>query len=239
MTRSQVAPPEFTPIFDWRLPRSRKLLLSSFIAASAMLHALCFYVFQIIYPPTVALLPPPARINIVNADSEEGRVLLRWVEAEDPALSSQTQRPSDASSFALPKPQHIASYVGHLPALKELPPYQQDLRVPSAQPPGPVGVPRPEAPLLAAPSRSRLQVSSEPAQPAEFRVGISAAGAVQYCFLERSSGDASLDDQARRALLLCRFLRNNKPNAPSSPEPVWCTATIEWGNDIAVSSPAP
>ena len=93
---------EYTPIFNWSPARSRKVSIISFIAASAVLHALCFYIFQIIYPPTVALLPPPARVSIITPASEEGRLLLRWIEAEDPALSSTTQRPPDASSFARP-----------------------------------------------------------------------------------------------------------------------------------------
>ncbi|HEV8185617.1 MAG TPA: hypothetical protein VGP40_06640, partial [Chthoniobacterales bacterium] len=80
-----VAQVDFAPLFDWSPPRRRKLSIISFIAASTALHALCFYVFQIIYPPTIALLPPPARVNLITAASEEGRVLLRWIEAEDPA----------------------------------------------------------------------------------------------------------------------------------------------------------
>ncbi len=84
---------EFTPVFDWSPRRGRKLSLISFITASAVVHALCFYVFQVIYPPTVALLPPPARVTVISPNTDEGRLLLRWIEAEDPALSSTTQRP--------------------------------------------------------------------------------------------------------------------------------------------------
>ena len=56
-----------------------------------MLHALCFYAFQIIYPPAVALLPPPGRVTVIAPNTQEERVLLRWLEAEDPALASTTQ----------------------------------------------------------------------------------------------------------------------------------------------------
>jgi hypothetical protein len=89
----------FTPIFNWSPRRSRKLSLISFIVGSAVLHALCFYVFQVVYPPTIALLPPPARVNLITPETEEGRLLLRWIEAEDPALSSTTQRGPDAVAF--------------------------------------------------------------------------------------------------------------------------------------------
>ncbi len=145
MSSTAASPGEFTPVFEWRPPRSRKALLAGFIVASAVLHALCFYVFQIIYPPTVALLPPPARINMITPESEDGRVLLRWIEAEDPALSSTTQRPPTAAALQLPKSTHVPSFAGREPALRELPPYQPDLSVPSARPPRPVPLTRPSA----------------------------------------------------------------------------------------------
>lgn len=255
---------EFTPLFDWSAAHGRKISLLSFISASALLHVLCFYLFQIVYPPTVALVPPPARVNIITAASEEGRSLLQWIDAEDPALSSTTQRAPDAS-FSLPAPEYVPSYVSRKPALREPPPYEPDLRVPSSQPPAPVPLTRgakpappsatptelsftdelhPMTPLPA--SALRFTASTkEPPQAAQFRVGICSRGDVRYCFLQRSSGDPALDEQARRALLLCRF----SPFQTTAPQPesdlIWTTATFEWGNDItappptSIESPAP
>jgi len=60
-------------------------MLAAFLVLSLMAHALCFYVFQIVYPTPVALLPPPGRVTFITPDSEEGRTLLRWIDAEDPA----------------------------------------------------------------------------------------------------------------------------------------------------------
>lgn len=239
---------EFAPIFNWNPAPSRKLSLFSFIAASAVLHALCFYVFQIIYPPAVALLPPPARVHLITADSEAGRVLLRWVEAEDPALSSTTQRPPDAASFALPQPAHVPSYLTRQPAPKELPALLPDLGVPSSRPPGPVPVARASSPPAAGITRSVVIFSGtgalgaaqipqldfkastqEPPQPAQFRIAVGPQGSVRYCFLERPSGDPALDEQARRYLLLARF--------PPMDALAWTTATFQWGNDIAPTAP--
>jgi hypothetical protein len=237
---------EYTPIFDWHPPRSRKLSLISFIAASAMLHALCFYIFQIIYPPTVALIPPPARVSMITSDSEDGRLLLRWMEAEDPALSSMTQRPPDAATFALPKVEHVPSYRTMQPALKEPPPYQPDLSVPSARPPGPVPQQRSATPAAAATTPSTISfseeihslgaaqlpplklsaASKEPPQAAQFRIAIGSRGEVRHAFLHESSGDSALDEQARGYLLQCRF-----PHGGS--DLIWATATFEWGNDLA------
>ncbi len=242
------APLGFTPLFDWSPPLRRKLSIISFTAASTALHALCFYLFQIIYPPTVALLPPPARVNVITGDSEDGRQLLRWIEAEDPALSAMTQRPPDAATVPLPAADHVPSYANWRPALRELPPLEPDLRIPSVQPPGPVPTRRAAEPRAPVRTPSRLQFDGEtlgsPTMPAmqfaasrrevprsaEFLVGISADGAVRYSFLQRASGDPALDAQARGVITLCRFPDAQTNGAGAL---IWTTATVNWGNDIA------
>lgn len=257
MRPQTVAPHEFAPLFDWTPPRNRKVSLISFIAGSTILHALCFYVFQIIYPPTVALLPPPARVNVITAATEEGRQLLRWIEAEDPALSSTTQRPPDALAVDLPKPVHIPSYVNRQPALKEPPPYLPDLRVPSPQPPGPVPMSQPSPAgtttavtattltfegELGTPELPPLHFSTsskEPPEAAQFRVAIGENGAVRHCFLESSSGDADLDAQARGYILRTRFAAVADRSRQTKDGLLWATAIVEWGNDIAAPPAAP
>jgi len=256
MITSRGAAVEYAPIFNWTPKRDRKVLLAGFIAASALLHALCFYVFQIIYPPTVALLPPPARVSLITADSEEGRVLLRWLEAEDPALSSTTQRPPDAKSLTLQQPVHVPSYANWQPTLKELPPMSRDLSVPSSRPPAPVAMPRATTPAAMIPVPSSVSFSteteafgtpqvpplkfvassSELPQAAEFRLGIGARGEVRHCFLKTSSGDKALDEQSRAYLLATRFLPIGNPQSAAGNSPIWATATFQWGNDMA--SPA-
>ena len=134
-------------LFHWDSPKGRRLAIAMFIILSVVAHAFCFYVFQIVYPPTVALLPPPARVSLITADTEEGRSLLRWIESEDPALAFATHRPPEARFRALPKIAHIPSYLTKDPILKEVPPLVVDLRPPSVNPPGPVPVaPHPAAP---------------------------------------------------------------------------------------------
>src|SRR5213596_3595331 len=98
-------------IFGWDSPRREKLAITIFLALSLTAHALCFYVFQIVYPPTIALLPPPARVSLITPASEEGRTLLRWIDAEDPVLAFTTQRAPEARLRALPKIGHIPSYL--------------------------------------------------------------------------------------------------------------------------------
>lgn len=244
-------------VFGWEPPRQRQLAILGFLGASAAVHALCFYLFQIVYPPTVALLPPPGRINLISNNTEEGRTLLRWIAAEDPALASTTQRSADAKAFHLPKLNHVPSYLTIRPELQRLPSAPTDVRPRTAQPPSPVPVARAQNPPAAAPSSTAIIFSKdldslgavrkpvmkltastrELPQSARFRVAVSDRGVVRYCFLESSSGDAALDEQARRYLALCRF--DGIQNAVGQNQLHWAVAIIEWGNDIATPPPSP
>jgi hypothetical protein len=250
-------------LFNWSHGRSRKLMIAGFIALSLAAHALCFYLFQIVYPPTVALLPPPARVSMIVPDSEEGRTLLNWLEAEDPALVSTTQRPPDVKAFTPPRVQHVPSYTIVEPALRELPPYTPDLRIPSSRPPGPVPSLRahPQRAPVAAPTVVRFSEelealgtfqkpevrfvpsTKEPPQNARFHVAVTTTGEVRHVFLDRSSGDPALDEQARQCLILCRFT-TDPANPVAGNDLTWGSAMIQWGNDIvrdhaASPSPAP
>jgi hypothetical protein len=238
------------------------MAIVGFLFASLVLHALCFYLFQIIYPPAIALLPPPGRVSLIAPNSEEGRVLLRWLEAEDPALASTTQPPADRKSLVMPTIQHAPSYLSRQPALKDVPPLISDLRVPSAQPPAPVE--RPPAPIPTAPKISPTVVhfssefetfgpaqnsemkfvasNREAPQAAQFHIAVNENGEVLHCFLKESSGDAALDEQARKYLALSRFSPIQNPKSKMENGQVWGLATVEWGNDISAppsSTPQP
>jgi TonB family protein len=236
-------------IFRWAPPRPRKRAIISFVIASIVLHALAFYIFQIVYPPPVTLLPAPARVSVISPMTEEGRLLLRWVEAEDPALGSMTLRPPDAKTFQPPKVAHVPSFASYEPKLRELPPYVPDLRPPDPMPPQPVPQRRAPAPQPLPPSKTALTFSNEVAtlgpvqtpqmqftrsikespQAAELRVAVSRSGEVRYAFLETSSGDSALDEQARQYVANCRF----SGTAGNTNDLIWTTAAIVWGSDVA------
>ena len=76
-------------------------------------------------------MPPPARLTLISPDNPESLALLRWVEAEDPALTTTTQRLPETKSFALPLVQHRPSYSTHQPKLKTLSPLAPDLGIPA------------------------------------------------------------------------------------------------------------
>jgi hypothetical protein len=242
-------------LFNWEHPRRGKAAILAFVALSLVVHALCFYVFQIVYPPTVALLPPPARVTLITAASEEGRTLLRWIDSEDPALAFTTQRSPEGRLRALPKVDYIPSYLTVEPALKQVPPSDVDLGIPTSQPPGPVPLFRRRTAQVVGPIKTsvsfsrELQVFGSPSLPApdfaasnretpeaiRFRIAVSGTGEIRYCFPLNSSGDPALDEQARRYLAFCRF-----PQASPSSGRVdltWGIATIQWGNDVGQSRP--
>jgi hypothetical protein len=221
-------------LFNWSPPRPHYRALVLFLIASALLHAFCFYIFQIVYPPTAALLPAPARLSVLSPDDPESLALLRWAEAEDPALASTTRRPPDYRAFTLPRLEHIPSYAKHEPQLRTLPQTAPDLSIPSAAAIGQMPR-RDRATTLPLLSRKTSAVFSDlPAQSgspifpdftfhlsradapanARFRVAIDRDGAIQYCFLIDSSGDPALDEQARQFLLLCRFHSPPRPAIP-------------------------
>ncbi len=250
-------------IFSWAPPRPRAPALVVFLIASIILHAACFYIFQIVYPPTVALLPAPARVSLISADDSESIAFLRWVEAEDPALATTTQRLPGSKTIDLPKLQHIPYYAAHEPKLKALPPTAPDLNIPSSAAIGPVRIPTPStaavAPSVAHKTSVQFSESADalrnPIVPgftfqasrldapanARFRVAIDGHGAMRFCFLIESSGDPALDGQGRSFLQLCRFAPQENA-ASDEPALVWSVATILWGNDIAPpssSTPAP
>jgi hypothetical protein len=239
-------------LFSWEPTRRRKVVITAFLAISLIAHALCFYIFQIVYPPTVSLLPPPARVSVITPYSEEGRRLLRWIEAEDPALAFTTQRPPEARLRVLRKINHVPSYLGTEPALKDVPPLVVDARMPSSQPPGAVSSFHPQtapdirsAPTSVAfskeldafgvptlPKPSFTASNAEGPQAIRFRVAVSGRGEIRYCFPLNSSGDQALDEQARRYLMLCRFSQSSATDEKGDQSVAWGIATVEWGDDV-------
>jgi len=240
-------------LFTWDSPRRRRAAFLAFLALSLLAHAVCFYIFQVVYPPTITLLPPPARVALITPASEEGRTLLRWIDAEDPAVAFTTHRPPEARLRALPKVEHVPSYHAMEPALKELPPLEADARAPDSQPPAAVPFMHQKTASAAGPIPTSVSFSNEldalgPATLPElkffasngetpeairFRVAVSRLGEIRYCFPMNSSGDPELDEQARLYLTRCRFSRSDPGGGKADTSLTWGIATIAWGSDIA------
>ena len=246
-------------LFGWDSPRRRRTMLAVFLVLSLAGHAFCFYVFQIVYPTPVALLPPPARITFIAPDSEEGRTLLRWIDAEDPAVAFTTHPAPGARLGALPKTEHLPSYSTVGPILKELPRLKPNLGIPSSRPPGAVHsgawktasakgststyisfskeLDQFGAPIL---PKSEFAASNEDTPEAlRFRVAVNELGEIRYCFAINSSGDPALDEQARLQVVRSRFPRKRQIENRPEPALVWGMATVQWGSDVARPQQAP
>jgi hypothetical protein len=203
-------------VFSWDSPRRGKLAITLFLALSLVAHALCFYIFQIVYPPTIALLPPPARVTFITPASEEGRTLLRWIDSEDPALAFTTRRPSDAR---LPARQKATRAMG---AFTTSVSFSSDLNVFGA-------------PTL--PEQNFVASNEQAPQTVRFRVAINKLGEIRHCFPINSSGDPALDQQARLYVARCRFSKSAANPGKADSLLAWGVATIQWGNDIASPQP--
>lgn len=237
-------------LFNWRPPRSRKVSIALFIALSVLVHAVCFYVFQIIYPAAVVLLPPPARVSLITPDSEQGRNLLQWVEAEDPALASAPQRPPESRRRSLPRTPHIPSYVAEQPQLKHVPLPQVQVKAPEVDPPAPIAPSSQSSPHSLGRQPTGVNFSEEfagwgvPFIPKpdfsagtretplaiRFRIAVAPDGTIRFSLPLNSSGDPALDAQARHHLSMVRF--HPAESGTNQAAATWGIATIEWGNDI-------
>ena len=240
-------------LFSWDSARQQRTMLAAFLVLSLVAHALCFYVFQIVYPTPVALLPPPARVTFIAADSGEGRTLLRWIDAEDPAVAFTTHPLPGSRLGVLPKTEHRPSYSTIQPILKDLPPVKPDLRIPSSRAPGVVQSAAHESASARGIARTYVSFSKEldqfgtPTLPPSgfgasneetvetlrFRVAVNDLGEIRYCFPINSSGDPALDEQARLQIIRIRFSQTRQTSNKSDSALVWGMATIQWGSDVA------
>jgi hypothetical protein len=246
-------------LFSWDSPRPQKTVLAIFVMLSLIAHAFCFYVFQIVYPTPVALLPPPASVTFIAPDTEQGRTLLRWIGAEDPALAFTTYAPPDTNLDAISKARHEPSYFALDPPLKKIPALKPDLRIPSSRPPGVVPLRSRKTVSAAGAGRTYISFSNEleqfgaaripqsrfaasneeTPQTLRFQVAVNGYGEIRYCFPINSSGDPWLDEQGRLQVIRSRFSPTKITGGEPGSSLIWGTATIQWGSDVARTHKAP
>src|SRR5580704_14943328 len=56
------------------------------VLGSLLAHAATFFLFQVVYPQRVTIPQPAPQVSLLTPSSAENMALLRWIEAEDPAL---------------------------------------------------------------------------------------------------------------------------------------------------------
>jgi len=244
--------------FQWPLKRRVSLSLIGFVALSALLHALTFYIFRVEYPPTAHISPPPAQVSLLTAGSAENDALLRWIDSEDPALAAKPQElvpqnlldvsysPSYAEVRAVPKTADKQAQAFVYPSVKSGIALAESVlpRNQAAATSAPI-VPKTRvrfseglavrAPENSSPEnlRARDFASAVDLRPARFLIGVSSGGDVRYIFLQRSSGDPSLDEQADDCLRETKFARGSGDADALD----WGFAIFFWGDDVLAGLP--
>lgn len=246
-----VSEPDLT--FQWPTEKGFPFVLFFCVLGSLLAHGATFVLFQVVYPERVTIPHPAPRVSLLTPTSPENIALLRWIEAEDPALiaSESPVRPPSLvevryrPSFAEPRtdplgaPDEAQRQIPFPPAVDRL-------------------VAREVAPVAPAPASSTplpttirftgglssrslennpplefANPSTAPARPSEFLIGVDASGVVRFRFLQEASGDPSLDSVATAHLEKLRFAAAESPVT-------WGHAMVIWSLDAyAIEAPAP
>lgn len=236
--------------FQWPTKAGFPFVLFLCVAGSLGAHAATFFLFQVVYPQRVTIPQPAPHVSLLTPSSPENLALLRWIEAEDPALieSDNAVPPPRLAevryrpSFAAPRTAPLGAPV-EKPQEVRFPPAVDRLRVtePTAAstPLNTVrGAPTSirfsgalEARLLTAnPPLKTARLATAPVGPTVLLIGVNGPGEIRYQLLQQTSGDPALDDLAVAHLRRLTF-------APAESTVTWAQAIFAWGADVYPETP--
>ena len=240
--------------FDWPRDEGFPFLLWGCFVASCLAHAVTFFLFRATAPPGTPIARTAPPVSVLTPSSPEAVALLDWVAAQDPAraaaaasvsppgLLQTTYRPSYAVVRATPLGPAETPVTVPFPAARDplavitstaAPPALPPIR--SAPQPTAVGfsesiarrAPVPVPPLVA---KSRAAGAVEPSR---YLIGVTDRGVVSFVFLQTSSGNSALDDQAAAHLEDLVFSADEAPIT-------WAIAVVTWGDDAyPAAAPTP
>jgi hypothetical protein len=224
-------------------------VLGSFLA-----HAGTFFLFQVVYPQRVTIPQPAPRVSLLTPSSPENIALLRWIEAEDPALVANDDPVAPPGlvdvhykpSFATPRTAPLGAPAEQVKSVR-FPPAVDQLSVAGHSAAG-SGLPGklPVLPtsitfsggLTGRPVEKNSPVdfkyhAADPADSTTALLGVTDQGEVRFVVLQRSSGDQALDELALAHLKQVTF-------GPAAAPLTWGFATYSWGTDAyATASTTP
>jgi len=238
--------------FQWPAEKGFPFVLFFCVLGSVIAHGATFVLFQVVYPERVTIPQPAPHVSLLTPSSPENIALLRWIEAEDPALiaSESPVRPPALvevryrPSFIEPRtdplgaPEEAPNQVRFPPALDRL-----TVRDVAAKPaPTQMVAPAPTSIRFSAALATRSLERNPPfefpghvptsVQPTLFLIGVAASGAIQFQFLQESSGNPELDAFGAAHLGRVQF-------APSEMPVTWSHAAVVWGRDAYLVDTAP
>jgi len=235
----------FVPSNDRGFP----FILFLCVLGSLLLHASTFFLFQVVYPQRVTIPPPAPRVSLLTPSSPENIALLRWIEAEDPALvaSDNAAAPPGLAevryrpSFATPRTAPLGAPAEQPQAVRF--PAARDRLVP-AESSGLLSAAAVAAPVQETTVRYSSALAprvstqnppitfpyhaSTPAEPTTLLVGVNTQGAARFVIIQQSSGDPALDQLAAAHVAHVAFVPGTSPIT-------WGFATCTWGGDAYAS----
>jgi hypothetical protein len=243
--------------FFWPARRKSSWRFAGLIFAMLFAHSAAFFLFQAATPvinspprtaPPIQLLTPFGADGRISAEKES---LLRWIDAEDPALVARVP------NIEMPPPMEVEyrpSYATPRTPPLLLPPEPATVQFPPARDVLTLimsGMPAREVarePL--APRRTEVRFSSNLAkrvttppaftpqhrvtqlvQMSQFLVGVTAAGETQFVFPQKQESGSvpALEREAAAFLAGLQF----KPDAAT---PIlWASVQVHWGDDIVAN----
>lgn len=230
--------------FRWPAEKGFPMLLFVCVSGSIIAHAATFFLFQVVYQQQVTIQHSAPHVSLLTPSSPENIALLRWVEAEDPALVASDEivmppRLVDIryiASFAAPRTAPLGA-PGEGSPEQLFPPAVDGLSLTPAEshrsqtpPPAAVSVMRLEGGLAPRPLIKQLVLrgfahSAAPVIPTVFLIGVTAEGEIRFVAIQQISGDSGLDDFARTQLRSAQF-------GPGASPVTWGFVTFAWGADV-------
>lgn len=237
--------------FDWPRRERFPYILFGCVFLSLAAHVGSFFIFQIVYPQRVTIPPPAPQVALLTPSSPENIALLRWIDAEDPALVAGarsvvpeglldlTYKPSYQTVRTQPRGSTEEPIVVRFPAARD------SLGVIESALPRPAPTPaaiasastsvrfagglaqRPLQKPASFPLKSRVPV---PVEPLRALIGVTAQGAVDFAFLQSSSGNQPLDGEVLAQLRHLRFITAESPIT-------WGFAIVSLGPEV-IAAPA-
>jgi hypothetical protein len=237
--------------FDWPRREGFPFILFGCVAASLVAHAATFFLFQVADPLRTSLPPSAPQVSVLTPSSPEAIALLHWIDAQDPALVAAANSVTPPGLFDLayrPSYEKNPAPLGPVeqPVTVAFPPARDPLAIITSAdakpaPPPTVSQPHPTTISFSTARAARAQMplpqiplktrATEPVEPTRHLIGITDRGEVRFIFLQNSSGNPALDDQAAAHLQMLAFTPIDAPIT-------WATATVTWGDDAYGEKPS-
>ena len=234
--------------FDWPRREGFPFVLFGCVAISLLAHVVTFFLFQVAEPPGTTIPHPAPRVSVLTPSSPEADSLLQWIDAQDPALAATPAPPGlpDTAyrpSYAMMRTSPLGPV--ETPVAVPFPPVREPLAVITSGVPRPAlrpvpGTPQSTVVTFSAALESRAPTAfpslvpktraTEPVEPTRHLFGVTGDGTVRFVFLQSSSGNAALDEQAAAHLQTLSF-------QPADAPIIWATTTVTWGADAYGENP--